>query len=185
MSSDDFVFQRRRSAHWNFRDHEQGSNSFSVGACNCLAARASLRIVRQGLITVVDQSFSFQSALPIAVTAYLQRESASHLVGGTEKSFAWSMAAISSRRLLYDMKNVPLKQRAINFTIVALFGLFSAGAAAATPSAENLLLSAGFKAKLATTAKQRQELKTLPEGTVSPVMKRGTTFYIYPDPPRN
>ena len=95
------------------------------------------------------------------------------------------MAAIGSRRLLYDMKNIPLKQRAINFAIVALFGLFSAGAAAATPSAENLLLSAGFKAKVATTAKQRQELKTLPEGTVSPVMQRGTTFYICPDPARN
>ncbi len=95
------------------------------------------------------------------------------------------MAAIRSRRLLYDMKNIPLKQRAINFTIVALFGLLSAGAAAATPSAENLLLSAGFKAKVATTAKQRQELKTLPEGTVSPVMQRGTTFYIFPDPARN
>ena len=95
------------------------------------------------------------------------------------------MAAISSCRLLYDMKNILFEQRAINFTIVALFGLLSAGAAAATPSADNLLLSAGFKAKVATTAKQRQELKTLPEGTVSPVMQRGTTFYIYPDPSRN
>ena len=95
------------------------------------------------------------------------------------------MAGISPRRLLYDMKNILLKQRTINFTIVALVGLFSAGAAAATPSAENLLLSAGFKAKVATTAKQRQELKTLPERTVSPVMQRGTTFYIYPDPSRN
>jgi hypothetical protein len=106
-------------------------------------------------------------------------------VGGTEKSSAWSVAAISSRRLPYDMKNILLKQRVINFTVVALLGLVSAGAAAATPSAENLLLSAGFKAKIATTAKQRQELKTLPEGTVSPVMQRGMTFYIYPDPARD
>ena len=95
------------------------------------------------------------------------------------------MAGISPRRLLYGMKNILLKQRAINLTIVALFGLFSARAALATPSAENLLLSAGFKAKVATTAKQRQELKTLPERTVSPVTQRGTTFYIYPDPSRN
>jgi hypothetical protein len=106
-------------------------------------------------------------------------------VSGTEKSSAWSVAAINSRRLSYDMKNILLKQRVINFTIVALLGLVSAGAAAATPSAENLLLSAGFKAKAATTAKQRQELKTLPEGTVSPVMQRGMTFYIYPDPVRD
>jgi hypothetical protein len=82
------------------------------------------------------------------------------------------------------MKNILLKQRAINFTIIALLGLLC-GSAVATPNAENLLLSAGFKAKTATTAKQRQELKTLPEGTVSPVMQRGSTFYIYPDSPRN
>src|SRR6266446_5274306 len=62
MSSDDFVFQRWRSADRDFWNHEQGSNSFSVEACNRLAARAWLRIARQGLITVVDQSFSFQSA---------------------------------------------------------------------------------------------------------------------------
>src|SRR5437660_9598331 len=104
---------------------------------------------------------------------------------GTENPFAWSVARISPRLLLYHMINILLKQRAINFAIVALFGLFSAGAAAATPSAENLLLSAGFKAKVATTAKQRQELKTLPERTVSPVMQRGTTFYIYPDRARD
>ena len=95
------------------------------------------------------------------------------------------MAAISSRRLLYDMKNILLKQSAIYFTITAMFSFLSAGAAAVTPSAENLLLSTGFKAKIATTAKQRQELKTLPQGTVSPVTQRGTTFYIYPDPSRN
>src|SRR2546430_16701802 len=106
MSSDDFVFQRWRSADRDFWNHEQGSNSLSVEACNRLAARAWLRIVRQGLITVVDQSFSFQSALPLVVAAYLQGEGASHLFGGTEKSSARSMAAISSSRVLYDMKKV-------------------------------------------------------------------------------
>jgi hypothetical protein len=83
------------------------------------------------------------------------------------------------------MKNIPLKQRTINFTVVALLGLLWVGSAVATPNAENLLLSAGFKAKVATTAKQRQELKTLPEGRVSPVTQKGKTFYIYPDAPRN
>src|ERR1700726_62790 len=83
------------------------------------------------------------------------------------------------------MKNILLKQSAIYFTITAMFSFLSAGAAAVTPSAENLLLSTGFKAKIATTAKQRQELKTLPEGTVSPVMQRGMTFYVYPDPVRD
>src|SRR5580704_1681729 len=32
MSSDDLIFQRGRSAHWNFRDDEQGNNSFSAAA---------------------------------------------------------------------------------------------------------------------------------------------------------
>src|SRR5438093_11073339 len=30
MSSDDLVFQRRRSAYRDFRNHEQGGNSFSI-----------------------------------------------------------------------------------------------------------------------------------------------------------
>lgn len=83
------------------------------------------------------------------------------------------------------MKNILVKQRAINFIIIALLGLLSVGSAIATPNAENLLLSAGFKAKVATTAKQRQELKTLPEGKVSPVSQNEKTFYIYPDATRN
>jgi hypothetical protein len=95
------------------------------------------------------------------------------------------MAAVGSHQLLYDMRNNLLKRRAINLTIAALLSLLWPGAAVATPNTENLLLSAGFKAKAATTAKQRQELKTLPEGTVSPVSQRGTTFYIYPDPSRD
>jgi hypothetical protein len=63
--------------------------------------------------------------------------------------------------------------------------LLAAFAADASPQPESLLLRAGFKAKVATTAKQRQELKTLPEGKVSPVSQKGKTFYIYPDRPRN
>jgi hypothetical protein len=82
------------------------------------------------------------------------------------------------------MKNIPLKQRTINLAFVALCLLGAWTAAASTP-AENLLLSAGFKAKVATTASQRQELKTLPEGQVSPVTQNGKTFYVYPDAQRN
>lgn len=63
--------------------------------------------------------------------------------------------------------------------------LLAALTANASPQPESLLLSAGFKAKVATTAKQRQELKTLPEGQLSPVTQKGKTFYIYPDPTRN
>ena len=63
--------------------------------------------------------------------------------------------------------------------------LLAAFAADASPQPESLLLRAGFKAKVATTAKQRQELKTLPEGKVSPVTQNEKTFYIYPDATRN
>jgi hypothetical protein len=78
------------------------------------------------------------------------------------------------------MKNTLLKQT-ISLTVVAILGLLFAGSALATTNAENLLLSVGFKAKAATTAKQKQELKTLPQGTVSRVTQKEKTFYVYPD----
>jgi hypothetical protein len=83
----------------------------------------------------------------------------------------------------WGMKNNPLK-RPLNFTVVALLSLLWAGSALAAPT-ESLLVSAGFKAKAATTAKQRQELRTLPAGKVSPVSQNGKTFYIYPDAQRD
>ena len=78
-----------------------------------------------------------------------------------------------------------LKQRTINLALVALVSLLGACATTASPRAENVLLSAGFKAKVATTAKQREELQTLPEGKISAVRQKGKTFYIYPDAPHN
>jgi hypothetical protein len=83
------------------------------------------------------------------------------------------------------MKNTLLKQRTTNLAVVALVSLLGACATTASPRAENVLLSASFKAKVATTAKQRQELQTLPEGKVSPVRQKGKTFYVYPDAPHN
>jgi hypothetical protein len=83
------------------------------------------------------------------------------------------------------MRNTRFKQKAIEFTVAAILGLLCAGPALAASNAESLLLSAGFKAKTATTAKQRQELKTLPEGKVSPVTQNGKTFYVCPDASRN
>jgi hypothetical protein len=83
------------------------------------------------------------------------------------------------------MKNTLLKQRTINLAVVALVSLLGACATTASPRAENVLLSAGFKAKVATTAKQQQELQTLPEGKISAVRQKGKTFYIYPDAPHN
>ena len=83
------------------------------------------------------------------------------------------------------MKNTLLKQRTINLALVALVSLLGGCATTASPRAENVLLSAGFKAKVATTAKQRQELQTLLKGKVSAVRQKGKTFYVYPDAPHN
>jgi hypothetical protein len=83
------------------------------------------------------------------------------------------------------MKNKLLNQRAINIAFVVSAVLVAALTANASPKSQSLLLSAGFKTKVATTAKQRQELKTLPAGQVSPVTQKGKTFYIYPDATRN
>src|ERR1700737_40528 len=83
------------------------------------------------------------------------------------------------------MKNTLLNQRTINIAVVVSAMLLAAFIANASTQPESLLLSVGFKAKVATTAKQRQELKTLPAGKVSPVTQKGKTFYIYPNLARN
>jgi len=83
------------------------------------------------------------------------------------------------------MNHILDKQRTISITPVVVATLLAAFSTTAQSQPENLLLSAGFKAKAATTTKQRQELKTLPQGKVSPVTQKGKTFYIYPNPTRN
>ena len=83
------------------------------------------------------------------------------------------------------MKNTLLKQKSVNFTYVVLAMLVAAFTAYGSPQPESLLLSAGFKARVAKTISQRQELKTLARGKVSPVTQNGKTFYVYPDAQRN
>jgi hypothetical protein len=83
------------------------------------------------------------------------------------------------------MNNTLLKQRIISLAAGALLSLLAACATTASPRAESALLSAGFTAKVATTAKQRQELQTLPEGRISSVTRNEKTFYISPDAPNN
>src|ERR1700740_780063 len=79
------------------------------------------------------------------------------------------------------MNNTLLNQRTINIAVVVSAMLCTALIANASAKPDSLLLSAGFKEKAATTAKQRQELKTLPQGKVSLVIQKEKTFYIYPD----
>jgi hypothetical protein len=83
------------------------------------------------------------------------------------------------------MKNTLFKRRSINLTVVALVSLLTGCATTSSPQAENALLSAGFKTRVATTAKQQKELRTLPEGKVSLVRQNGKTIYVYPDAPHN
>ena len=106
------------------------------------------------------------------------------LQSGTAKSFILAIAGIGRRTSVATMNNTILSQRT-NIAVVVSAMLFTALTAIASPKPESVLLSAGFKTKVATTAKQRQELKTLPAGQVSPVTQKGKTFYIYPDAARN
>jgi hypothetical protein len=79
------------------------------------------------------------------------------------------------------MKPTLLKQGTVNLAFVVAAMLVTAFIANAQPQPENLLLSAGFKAKVAKTVSQLQELKNLPKGKVSAVTQNGKTFYVYPD----
>jgi hypothetical protein len=83
------------------------------------------------------------------------------------------------------MKNTLSNQRTINLAFVVLAMLVAAFTAEASPQPENLLLSAGFKAKVVKTVSQRQELETLAQGKISLVTQNGKTFYAYPDARHN
>ena len=52
-------------------------------------------------------------------------------------------------------------------------------------STASLLASSGFKVIPATTPEQQQQMKTLPNGKVSKVVRNGTTYYVYPDHTQN
>ena len=77
------------------------------------------------------------------------------------------------------------------FTGLNLFGTITLLALAVgctgmqTQSKENLLISAGFKAIVPSTAAQQQKLKALPAGKVTLVQKEGKTYYVYPDAANN
>jgi hypothetical protein len=79
------------------------------------------------------------------------------------------------------MKKILPKQRTVSPVFVVLALLVAVCLAQASSESEKLLLSAGFKAQVAKTVSQRQELETLPEGKISTVTQNGKTFYVYPD----
>jgi hypothetical protein len=63
------------------------------------------------------------------------------------------------------MTNTLLNQKTVNIAFVIIAILVAAFTAEASPQPENLLLSAGFKGKIAKTLSQRQELETLAKGS--------------------
>jgi hypothetical protein len=83
------------------------------------------------------------------------------------------------------MKKTLLKQSTINVAFVVAALLVAVISAEGATQTENLLVSAGFQAKAATTVGQRQELEKLPKGEVSAVTQNGKPFYVYPDAQRN
>jgi hypothetical protein len=54
-----------------------------------------------------------------------------------------------------------------------------------TQNKENLLIAAGFKVIVPSTAAQKQKLQALPAGKVTLVQKSGKTYYVFPDVANN
>ncbi len=54
-----------------------------------------------------------------------------------------------------------------------------------TQNKENLLIAAGFKVIVPSTAAQQQKLQALPAGKVTLVQKDGKTYYVFPDAANN
>ncbi len=72
------------------------------------------------------------------------------------------------------------------FTCLGIIALLALAAGCANPKqTENLLTLAGFKPIAASTAKQQQLLKALPPGKVSPIQRKGKTYYVFPDVAHN
>jgi hypothetical protein len=54
-----------------------------------------------------------------------------------------------------------------------------------TQNKENLLIAAGFKVIVPSTATQQQKLRAIPPGKVTLVQKDGKTYYVFPDAANN
>ena len=63
--------------------------------------------------------------------------------------------------------------------IIAALAL--AAGCASPKQTENLLTLAGFNPVVAGTAKQQQQLKSLPPDKVSRIERKGKTYYVFPD----
>src|ERR1700726_5259888 len=73
------------------------------------------------------------------------------------------------------------------FSLIGAFALLALAlgcASTQTKNKENLLIAAGFKVIVPSTAAQ-QQLQALPAGKVTLVQKDGKTYYVFPDAANN
>ena len=74
------------------------------------------------------------------------------------------------------------------FRLIGAFALLTLAVGCAgtqTQNKENLLIAAGFKVIVPSTAAQKQKLQALPAGKVTLVQKDGKTYYVFPDAANN
>ena len=83
------------------------------------------------------------------------------------------------------MKYQPMKRLTITLLAAGLATLILASSAeagaVATSGVGPGLINAGFRVKTATTQAQREQLRTMPEGTFTTVQQGGRTYYLYAD----
>jgi hypothetical protein len=74
------------------------------------------------------------------------------------------------------------------FSLIGAFVLLALAAGCAsmeTQNKENLLIAAGFKVIVPSTAAHKQKLLALPAGKVTLVQRGGKTYYVFPDAANN
>src|SRR5260370_15263213 len=74
------------------------------------------------------------------------------------------------------------------FNLSGAFALLAVAVGCAsmqTQNKENLLIAAGFKVIVPSTAAQQQKLQALPAGKVTLIRKDGKTYYVFPDAANN
>src|SRR3981081_923693 len=83
-----------------------------------------------------------------------------------------------------------MKHIITKFSLIGAFALLALAVGCTstqtqTQSKENLLIAAGFKVIVPSTAAQKQKLQALPAGKVTLVQKEGKSYYVYPDAANN
>jgi hypothetical protein len=85
-------------------------------------------------------------------------------------------------------KSKTMKHIFTGFSLIGAFPLRALAVGCAsmqTQSKENLLIAAGFKVIVPSTAAQQQKLQALPAGKVTMIQKDQKTYYMLPDAANN